>query len=425
MGRPATKVFSFLKGSDGTLDVNMYGVIYGDWFKGSEEESLTSAIQNCAPSDKITVHINSEGGDMFAGIAVRNLLAAHPGEVTCIVEGLAASSASIVAMAGKTVMRNGSMMMIHNPWAVVAGDADDMRAAADLLDKSKSALVSIYQDKTGKSASELKAMLSAETWMTADEAVEAGFADECGDDDDENILDVVAMNRKSVRINNVAFPRNRVPAQILAMARTDNPTQEPSMKSVLAALSLRDNATESEALTAFNKISDERKQLLSLTGKDSVAEAMGILAAWKSSAGEIQVIKAEMEKKAAEQEARDFDAEIVAGKASNKLAPSDSHERNVFALSFKGKPDAISTVRSYVNTLQPLVPVSGAPVASSEPQAPVGNGPVVLTDEEIRIAAKMNISHESLVKNKQRLALKSAQAPSKRVSDNDDAEDAA
>ncbi len=415
-----SKVFSFLE-RDSALDISMYGVMHGNWAGSSDESALANALKNCSPTDKINVRINSEGGDMFAGIAIRNMLEAHPGDVTCIVEGLAASSASIVAMAGKTVMRPGAMMMIHNPWAIVAGDADDMRTAAEMLDKSQSSLVSIYQEKTGKSKAELKAMLSAETWMTASEAVKAGFADEESDDDEDDMMDVVAENKKRVRINNVIFARDRVPAQILAMARTINPPEEQSMKSVLAALSLKDSANENEALTALNKLSGERMQLLALTGKDNVAEALGVLAAWKSGAEEVVQLKAAAAKQAEEQAARDFDAEIVAGKAANKLAPSDSHERNVFALSFKGKADAIATVRAYVNTLQPLVPVV---VTVSEPAAPSnGIANVVLSDEDKRVAAKMNVSLDALLKNKQRLVLKAAQAPSKRV-DNDE-EDAA
>ena len=422
-----SKVFSFLKSDNGALDISMYGVLYGDWFKGSEEADLVAAIKSCAPTDAITLHINSEGGDMFAGIAIRNILEAHPGEVTCVVEGLAASAASIAAMAGRTVMRSGAMMMIHNPWTVVAGDADDMRAAAEMLDKSRDALVAIYQEKTGKSVAELKALLSAETWMTAAEAVKAGFADDEDDDeDDDDTMDVVALSKRRVSINNVAFPTNRVPPQILAMARPVNhPTEEYAMKSVLAALSLKDNANEGEALIALNKISEERKQLLSLTGKDSVAEAMGILAAWKSSAAEIVSIKAEMEKKAAEQDARDFDAEIAAGKAAHKLAPSDSHERNVFALSFKGKAGAIDTVSAYIKTLQPLVPAASTAAAPAEPPASAPVGVIALTDEEKRIAAKMGLSHDKVIKNKQRLLAKALEAPSKRASDEDDEEDAA
>ncbi len=423
MGRYPSKVFSFLK-SESVLDISMYGALRSDWSKGSEQGALLDAVKACDPTDSIKVRINSEGGDMFAGIAILNILDSHPGDVTCVVEGLAASAASIVAMAGKTVMRNGAMMMIHNPWAIVAGDADDMRSAADMLDKSKASLVAIYEEKTGKSENELKKLLSAETWMTAAEAVEAGFADEeCDEDeDDEWCLDVAAENKKRVRINNISFPRSHVPPQILAMVR-DNQTQEPSMKSVLAALSLKDNASETEALTAFNKISDERKQLLALTGKDSVADAVGILAAWKSQASELVGVKAAMEKQAAEQADRDFDAEIIAGKVAHKLAPSDSHERNVFALSFKGKPDAISTVSSYIKTLQPLVPSASSVAAPAEPNTSLP-AVVALTDEEKRIAAMMNISHDALIKNKQRRALKAAQPPSKSVAEVD-AEDAA
>ncbi len=422
MARTSSKVFSFLKSED-VLDVQMYGVMHGKWLDDSEEATFADAIKSCAPTDKINVRINSEGGDMFAGIAIRNMLASHPGEVTCIVEGLAASSASIVAMAGKTVMRSGAMMMIHNPWAIVAGDADDMRAAAGMLDKSKSALVSIYQDKTGKSEAELKAMLSAETWMTAGEAVEAGFADEeCEDDDD--VMDVVAENKKRVRINNVTFARSRVPAQILAMARNVNPPEEQSMKSVLAALSLKDNANETEALSVVNKLSGERMQLLALTGKDNVPEALGVLAGWKQAADEVVVIKAAAVKQAEEQAARDFDAEIAAARKSGLLASSDDHKRNKQALSYKGKADALNSLRGFLGAIDPLVPVANVVVAPAEPNTGVVNGTIALTDEEKRIAAKLNVSHEALMKNKQRLALMASQAPSKRAS-NDDEEDAA
>lgn len=239
------KVFDFSKSEAGTLDVSMYGVLYGDWFPGSEEDALIAAIKGCLPTDKINVHINSEGGDMFAGIAVRNLLAAHPGEVTCIVEGLAASAASIVAMAGKTVMGRGSMLMIHNPWTIALGGAEDLRATADMLDKAQGALVSIYEAKTGKSGDELKGLLNAETWMTADEALEAGFADELADEGEEpTVEDVVVVasdrfagvrNEHRIKFNGVLFPRDRVPARILAMAKTPGPAPVSAVDALQSA----------------------------------------------------------------------------------------------------------------------------------------------------------------------------------------------
>ena len=424
MGRYPSKVFSFLK-NEAVLDISMYGALRSDWSKGSEQGALLDAVKACDPTDSIKVRINSEGGNMFAGIAILNILDSHPGEVTCVVEGLAASAASIVAMAGKTVMRNGAMMMIHNPWAIVAGDADDMRSAADMLDKSKASLVAIYEEKTGKSENELKKLLSAETWMTADEAVEAGFADEKCDedeDDDDDCMNVVSENKKRVRINNISFPRSHVPPQILAMVR-DNQTQEPSMKSVLAALSLKDNANEAEALTVVTKINDERKQLLALTGKDNAAEALGVLAGWKQSASEVTELKAQAKAKADEQEARDFDSEIANAKKASVLAASDEHKRNKHALSFKGKPEALSSLKGYLGALDPLVISASAPVVTTEPNTGVVTGVVALSDEEKRIAQKLNVSNEAMLKNKERLLLKASQAPSRNVVDDD--EDAA
>jgi len=223
-----TKILNFAPRNDGAgIDVTLYGVIGDDWF-GPPIEAEISAQLGAAPNAHATVHINSEGGDMFAGIAIRNMFAAHPGGVTCIVEGLAASAASIIAMAGKTVMGKGSMLMIHNPWAIVAGGAEELRATADMLDKAQVSLVSIYQEKTGKGAAELSALLAAETWFTADEALAAGFANEVSTG---RPMEVSAL-ADAVVLNSVSFPRAKVPAQILAMAGTP---RELAPKSAAAA----------------------------------------------------------------------------------------------------------------------------------------------------------------------------------------------
>ncbi len=229
-------------------------------------------------------------------------------------------------------------------------------------------------------------------------------------------------DNRPTRILNVALTNLPATKNMQPLVAANQIT-ETSMKSVLAALSLKDNANETEALSVVTKMSGERTQLLSITGKEIVAEALGVIAGWKESASQVVALKAEAEKRIADQADRDFDAEIIAGKVAHKLAPSDSHERNQFALSFKGKPDAIATVGAYIKTLQPLVPVAAGAVAA--PAEPNTSAPatVALTDAEKRIAAQLNVSHEALIKNKQRLALKAAQAPSKRV-DNDD-EDAA
>jgi ATP-dependent Clp protease, protease subunit len=128
---------------------------------------------------KISVRINSPGGDVFDGIAIYNALREHPSAVTTHIDGVAASSASVVALAGEQVlMAENAFYMIHNPWAFVIGNSDDLRKEADVLDKVSGSLLMAYQQKTGKTADELRALMTDETWYTAAEAAEAGFVDE-------------------------------------------------------------------------------------------------------------------------------------------------------------------------------------------------------------------------------------------------------
>ena len=127
--------------------------------------------------DEVAVEINSPGGDVFAGLAIYNGLRASGKKINVKVLGLAASAASLVAMAGDTIeMPENAFMMIHNPWGFAMGGADEMRNTADVLDKIGTGLVSTYAKRTGKTDQEITALLDAETWMTAQEAVDAGFA---------------------------------------------------------------------------------------------------------------------------------------------------------------------------------------------------------------------------------------------------------
>ena len=128
-------------------------------------------------TDEVEVEINSPGGDVFAGLAIYNGLRASGKKINVKVLGLAASAASLVAMAGDTIeMPENAFMMVHNPWGFAMGGADEMRNTADVLDKIGTGLVSTYAKRTGKTDQEITALLDAETWMTAQEAVDAGFA---------------------------------------------------------------------------------------------------------------------------------------------------------------------------------------------------------------------------------------------------------
>lgn len=127
----------------------------------------------------VDLHVNSPGGDYFAGVTIANAIRQHPAKVTVHVDGLAASAASVIAMAGDVVtMHPGSQLMIHDAMSLAVGNANDMRETAALLDKVSDDIAGMYADRAGGQRIEWRARMQAETWYSADEAVRAGLADE-------------------------------------------------------------------------------------------------------------------------------------------------------------------------------------------------------------------------------------------------------
>lgn len=132
----------------------------------------------------ITLRINSPGGDVFDGLAMYATLQSHPATISTIVDGLAASAASIVALAGtKLAMAENAFLMIHKAWSIALGNADDFKSQAAVLDKIDGQLAAIYAKKSGKPLAQIQAAMAAETWYTADEAMSFGLADAVIDDD--------------------------------------------------------------------------------------------------------------------------------------------------------------------------------------------------------------------------------------------------
>ncbi|WP_392439927.1 ClpP-like prohead protease/major capsid protein fusion protein [Edwardsiella piscicida] len=162
--------------ADSSAVIQLYDEIGGWGITARQFSDDLSALGNLTHME---LRIHSPGGDVFEGLAIYNLLKNHPASKTVYIDGLAASMASVIAMVGDRVLipENG-MMMIHRPWGIQGGDAEEMRRYADLLDKIEETLIPAYMAKTGKSAEELAAMLEAETWMNGKECVEHGFADE-------------------------------------------------------------------------------------------------------------------------------------------------------------------------------------------------------------------------------------------------------
>ena len=168
--------YSIKAKANDTAEISIYDEI-GFW--GVTAQSFSKDLKALGGNLKqINLHIHSPGGDVFDGIAIYNLLKNHPANVTVYIDGLAASMASVIAMAGnEVIMPENAMMMIHKPWGIQGGDAEDMRKYADLLDKVENTLIPAYASKTGKTPEELAEMLSAETWLNGKECVEQGFAD--------------------------------------------------------------------------------------------------------------------------------------------------------------------------------------------------------------------------------------------------------
>ena len=203
------KFWKIQAASNGEAELLLYGPISEESWWGDEVSSKQFAddLKALGNITKLTVRINSGGGDVFAGQAIYSIIKNHPAKVTVYVDGLAASIASVIAMAGDTViMPRNAMMMIHNPWTFTAGNANELRKVAEDLDKIRESLIAAYQGKASDMQREkLIELLDAETWLTADEALEYGFIDEI--DDQKQVA--ATLKGSLLEVNGFAFDLSR------------------------------------------------------------------------------------------------------------------------------------------------------------------------------------------------------------------------
>jgi len=151
-------------------------------YSGVSAQDFSRSLKSLGDVDYIELHINSPGGSVFDGAAIYNMLIDHKALVDVRIDGLAASIASIIALAGDqiTIAKN-AMIMVHNPSAMAWGGAADMRKMAGVLDKVKDTLITVYSDRMGLPEDEISQIMNEESWYTAKEAVDAGLADVVGD----------------------------------------------------------------------------------------------------------------------------------------------------------------------------------------------------------------------------------------------------
>ena len=221
--------------TQGTLDLYIYGDVEADWYDWWREEVIRSETSANTFRDELAAHpevrqiniyINSQGGSVIEGTAIYNQLKRHPAHKTVYVDGFACSIASVIAMAGdEVVMPRNTMMMLHNMWMVVRGNAAELRKAADDLDKMNEAGRAAYLQKAGdKLTPEMIAQMEDdETWLTAQECMEYGLADRFAEQD----ADLSNASEVLKKANLDLEQRIRVQKSLAAQLRSlTNPPQE-------------------------------------------------------------------------------------------------------------------------------------------------------------------------------------------------------
>ncbi len=229
------KFWNWVRDADtGERTLVLNGQIAEDSWFGDEVTPAIFRDELMKGEGNITVWINSPGGDVFAAAQIYNMLMDYKGNVTVRIDGLAASAASVIAMAGTTVeMSPVGMLMVHNPSTAVIGNTKEMQAAIQMLDEVKESILNAYELKTGQPRQSLSDLMDAESWMNAKKAVELGFADKilfANEDEEKQSEGVEAMlfsqravtnslidkiKAQSLKFVKAAVPDNRVSADAL------------------------------------------------------------------------------------------------------------------------------------------------------------------------------------------------------------------
>ena len=200
--------WNWVRNQDGSRILTIDGVIAEEsWFDDDVTPKLFREQLNAGNGD-IVLYVNSPGGDCVAASQIYTMLMEYKGRVTVKIDGIAASAASVIAMAGTEVlMAPTALLMVHNPLTVAIGDTEEMQKAIAMLDEVKESIITSYELKTGMSRAKLAHLMDAETWMNAQKAIELGFAD--------GILTRETGMPDGIAINSYQFSRRAVTNSLL------------------------------------------------------------------------------------------------------------------------------------------------------------------------------------------------------------------
>lgn len=225
MPKPNDKSWYEIKNKADKAEIWIYEMIGVDWWTGEGITAKDFQKDLAKIKDKqIDLHINSPGGDVFDGTAIYNLLKQHPSTITTYIDGLAASIASVIALAGDTVnMAENATFMVHQPLAMTIGNEDDHQKTLDILHTIGGSIAKTYMAKTEKPENEIRQMMRDETWLDSDGALEAGFIDEITDK-----IDMAACAEFGSRMVKMGF--KKIPKEL--NPKDDLPTAKEAEKAL-------------------------------------------------------------------------------------------------------------------------------------------------------------------------------------------------
>lgn len=242
--KPRKQFWELKQSADpGRLELYIYGDVEGDsedWF-GQIQQSETSAnhfreeLGKYPDAREIWLYINSNGGSVFEGTAIYNQLRRHPAQKTVYIDGFACSVASVIAMAGdRVIMPRNAMMMIHNAYMITCGNAAELRKAADDLDAINRGNRQAYLQKAGDKLTEetLVAMLDAETWLTADQCIQFGLADEYAEQDADMSEAAKVFQQTAMNLDQRIQLHKALAAQLRELAKPPSPPPLPAARGV-------------------------------------------------------------------------------------------------------------------------------------------------------------------------------------------------
>jgi ATP-dependent protease ClpP protease subunit len=369
-------MFDFQMSADGeSAEVMLYGPIGSTFFEeGITAKTVGEALAKVPNAKNLTVRLNSPGGSVWEGMTIRNQLAQHPARVTAEVEGLAASCASVIAMAADEIrMHAGSRMMVHEAKKQTFGDAREHQRAVAQMISINSGAADIYVARTGLSKDEIVKMMAEETWLTPEEALAKGFADK-----------VVAAKGGAPRMflgDLARYGYQNVPAQLMAAEKERGPFRPPvkgedmSFARIAMALGLSgEGAEEAAVMAAIDRLKNERQrgesvlsELRHITGKDTHDAVLGAVRGLADAAKQLTAAQAQNAQLVDQLEGQER-AALIAADAAN---PKGRRLSPAVAKLFDNKP--VAELKAYLEVAQPIAGTA-APTGGTQPSLGSTNG---------------------------------------------------